>query len=102
VLLRALDLAGERIIGAALALSDSLEPYDFTRPFPEGATCLLVGGVVAGPASIAAAVEAVTAAGACRIEVALLGAWSESISSTLKVRYLGDAGYPAPRPVRAA
>ncbi len=52
-LFMAFDAAGERILGAAMAVADeTLEVFDYTRPFPDRATCVLVGGFIAArPAS---------------------------------------------------
>src|SRR5690349_12262325 len=55
----ALDGAGERIIGAALAMQDKpIELFDYTGAFVEVSTCLLVGGFIAGPAGVEAAATA--------------------------------------------
>ena len=91
VVLKAFDAAGERIIGAALTLRDDLEAYDYTRPFPERTTCLLVGGVIAGPVAAAAAAEAAVAGGATRVVVAILGGWNEPIPGVDRVREIGAA-----------
>jgi hypothetical protein len=88
--LMAFDAAGERIIGAALAVTDrELPVYDYTVAFPARTTCLLVGGYVAGPVGIAAAATAATRAGAARVEVALLGGWHEPISGVARIGALG-------------
>lgn len=89
--LKALDAAGERIIGAALMLSDSLSIWDYTAPFPPSHTCLLVGGVVAGPAGVAAAARAALAAGAASVDVALLGGWTRRIEGVAHIREIGPA-----------
>lgn len=69
----AFDAAGERILGAAMAVAEeTLEVFDYTRPFPDRATCVLVGGFLAGPAGIASAAAAVTSAGAQRVEAVTL------------------------------
>lgn len=90
-LVKALDAAGERIIGAALLLSDSLETWDFTAAFPPKHTCLLVGGVVAGPAGIATAVQAARAAGAARVDAAIVGGWTESVPGVVRIREIGES-----------
>jgi len=88
--LMAFDAAGERIIGAAMALSDtSLEVFDYTGRFPERATCLLVGGHVAGPVGVADAAAAASCAGASRVEAAILGGWPDSIPGVVRIRELG-------------
>lgn len=89
--LKALDAAGERIIGAALLLSDSLETWDYTVAFPAKHTCLLVGGVVAGPAGIAAAAHAALAAGAARVDAAIVSGWSEPVPCVSRLREIGAA-----------
>jgi hypothetical protein len=89
-LLMAFGAVGERIIGAAIALSDdTLELFDYTSPFPAKATCLLVGGVLAGPAAAADAAAAVVAAGAQRVELAVIGGWPDPIEGVSRIRHLG-------------
>jgi hypothetical protein len=89
-LLMAFDSAGERIIGAAMALSAvNVEVFDYTSAFPADASCLLVGGHVAGPVGAAAAAAAVVEAGAARVEVAMLGGWSQPIEGIARVWRLG-------------
>lgn len=88
--LMAFDAAGERVIGAALTLTDEpLMMFDHTRPFPAHATCLLVGGVIAGPAGVADAAATVAAAGAPRVEAAVIGGWAGAIDGVARVRELG-------------
>src|SRR5262245_37601886 len=71
--LMAFDTVGERILGAAMVLSDqNIEVFDYTGPFPARCTCLLVGGNIAGPVGIADAADVVTRAGARRVEAALI------------------------------
>lgn len=90
VMLMAFDAVGERIIGAALAVTErDLPVYDYTKVFPARTTCLLVGGYVAGPVGIASAAAAAIRAGAARVEVALLGGWDEPISGAARIRVLG-------------
>ena len=89
--LKALDAAGERIIGGALLLCDSLETWDYTAAFPARHTCLLVGGMVAGPAGIAGGARAALAAGATRVEVAILGGWAEQVPGVSRIREIGAA-----------
>lgn len=91
IVLMAFDAAGERIIGAAMALEDDVAVFDYTNAFPAGVTCLLVGGHVAGPVGVADAAAAVTAAGARRVEVALIGGWTKPIVGVARVRDLGDS-----------
>lgn len=86
----AFDLAGERIIGAALARSDSLDVFDSTSRFPEGSGCLLVGGFVAGSAGIDSVTKAVIGAGASHVEVAMLSEWSEPMANVRGFFKLGD------------
>lgn len=89
-LLMAFDAAGERIVGAAMALADrDLKVYDYTTAFPARATCLLVGGYVAGPVGIAEAAASASRAGARLVEVALLGGWADPISGVAGIRQLG-------------
>jgi len=88
----ALDAAGERIIGAALALSDEpLDVFDYTDVFPRGFSCLLVGGFVAGPVGIEDAAAAVIGAGAAKVEAAVIGGWSGPVAGVSRVRDLGRA-----------
>lgn len=93
---KAFDATGERIIGAALVLSDALSPWDYTAPMPTGSTCVLVGGLVAGPAAIGAATQAALDAGATRIEVAIIGGWTSPIEGVARIWQIGL------RPVRVA
>ena len=88
ILVMAIDLAGERIIGAAMSLSDSVRAFDYSQAFPSGVVCLLVGGIVVGPIGIANAAEAVVAAGATRVEVATLTTWTEPIRNVDEFRSL--------------
>ena len=86
---RALDAAGERIVGAALALCDEpLEMFDYTDAFTGSATCLLVGGFIAGPAGVEAAATAAVRAGATKVEAAVIGGWSAPIRGVSRVRDL--------------
>lgn len=86
----ALDAAGERIIGAALAMQDEpVEVFDYTETFTGTSTCLLVGGFIAGPAGVEAAATAVTGAGATMVEAAVIGGWSAPIRGVSRVRDLG-------------
>lgn len=90
-LLMAFDCAGERIIGAAMALGGVVvKVFDYTSEFPAGASCLLVGGFVAGPVGAAAAAAAVAEAGAVSVEAAILGGWSQPIEGVARVWSLGD------------
>lgn len=85
-LLMSFDAAGERIIGAAMTLGDDdIEVFDYTSAFPAEATCLLVGGFVAGPVGMASAADAAVEAGARRVEVAMLGGWSSPIDCVDRV-----------------
>jgi hypothetical protein len=91
-LFMAFDAAGERILGAAMAVADeSLEVFDYTRPFPDRATCVLVGGFIAGPAGIASAAAAVTSAGAERVEAVLVGGPTARIAGVNRIRLVGRA-----------
>ena len=85
-LLKAVDSAGERIIGAALLLSDSVQTWDYTGPFPLNSTCLLVGGVVAGPVGLEAAARAAQAAGASRVDAAIVSGWSGQIAGISRIQ----------------
>lgn len=92
VMLMAFDAVGERIIGAALAMTEQqFSVYDYTDSFPARTTCLLVGGFVAGPVGIASAAAAAAHAGAARIEVALLGGTDEPIGGVARIRLLVDS-----------
>jgi hypothetical protein len=86
----AFDAAGERILGAALVLAEEpLEVFDYTATFPADRTCLLVGGVIAGPVGVAGAAGTVTAAGARRVEAALMTEWSDQIEQIARIRNIG-------------
>jgi len=90
--LMAFDAVGERIIGAAMAISgQSLEVFDYTGPFPDRATCLLVGGTIAGPVGIVEAAAAVTRAGARRVEAAIIRGWPEPIPGVVRIRQIGES-----------
>lgn len=86
----AVDAAGERIIGAAMTLTDQpVKVFDYTHSFPDRSKCLLVGGFIAGPVGVADAAAAVIAAGATRVQAAVLGGWSDPIDGVARVRDLG-------------
>jgi hypothetical protein len=86
----AFDAAGERILGAALVLAEEpLEVFDYTGMFPAERACLMVGGVIVGPVGVAGAAATVTAAGARRVEVALLTEWSDHIEHVARIRSIG-------------
>lgn len=88
----AFDAAGERILGAALVLAeDPIEIFDYTDRCPADTTCLLVGGAIAGPVGLAGAAATVTAAGACRVEAALLSEWSDDVEHVARIRNIGVA-----------
>jgi hypothetical protein len=88
--LMAVDAAGERIIGAAMTLTDQpVEVFDYTHSFPARSTCLLVGGFIAGPVGVADAAAAVIGAGATRVQAAVIGGWSDPIDGVARVRNLG-------------
>lgn len=88
-LLMAVDGAGERIIGAAMTVADvELDVYDYTSGFPQGSTCLLVGGHAAGPVRLADAASAAFAAGAAQVEAAILGGWPDPIPGVTQIRGL--------------
>ena len=91
-LFMALDAAGERILGAAMAVADkTLEVFDYTRPFPDRATCILVGGFIAGPAGIASAAAAVTSAGAQRVEAVIVRPPTARIAGVNRIRLVAQA-----------
>jgi hypothetical protein len=68
-----------------------LEVFDYTAPFPDCATCLLVGGTIAGPVGVAEAAATVTRAGARRVEAAIIGGWPEPIPGIARIRELGGS-----------
>lgn len=86
--LKAVDAAGERIIGAALLLSDAIKTWDYSSGFPPRSACLLVGGVVAGPVGLAAAAQAAQAAGASRVDAAVVSGWSGHVRGVSRIREL--------------
>lgn len=87
VLLMAVDNAGERIIGAAMTVAEvDLDVYDYTSGFPQGSTCLLVGGHAAGPIRLADAAAAALSAGAARVEAAILGGWPDPVPGVAQIR----------------
>jgi hypothetical protein len=86
------DDAGQRIMGAALALDDAFPmPFDTTAPLPPGAVCLLVGGVIAGPLGVAKLAKLVRKLGASEVSAAVLGGWSDPISGINCVHPLASA-----------
>lgn len=90
--LMAFDAAGERIIGAAMALGDgNLEIFDYTGTFPDRATCLLVGGFIAGPVGLADAAAAVIEAGARRVEAVIVGGPTDPVDGVARIRHIGQA-----------
>jgi hypothetical protein len=87
VLLMAVDNAGERIIGAAMTVAEvDLDVYDYTSGFPQGSTCLLVGGHVAGHVRLADAAAAALSAGAAQVEAAILGGWPDPVPGVAQIR----------------
>jgi len=90
-LFMAFDSAGERILGAAMAVAtEPIEVFDYTRPFPDGATCVLVGGFTAGPTGLASAAIAVTRAGARRVEAIILGGPTARVAGVSRIRLIGQ------------
>lgn len=88
----AFDAAGERILGAAMVLSDELlEIFDATEPFPRDACCVLVGGFVAGPVGLADAATSVLRAGAESVNAAILGGPVHAVADVGQIRLLGHA-----------
>jgi hypothetical protein len=86
VLLMAVDSAGERIIGAAMTVATmELDVYDYTTGFPQGSTCLLVGGHMAGPVRLADAAAAASSAGAAQVEAAVLGGWLDPVPGVAQI-----------------
>lgn len=86
VAFRAFDGAGERILGAAMALTDEpLLVFDYTGPFPDHATCMLVGGFIAGPVGVAEAAAAVRRAGAKRVEAVILGGPTKTVAGVNRI-----------------
>jgi len=63
---------GERIIGAALAISSDINLFDYTVRFPDHARCLLVGGHVAGVVGVQDAAISVRRAGASHVDAAMI------------------------------
>jgi hypothetical protein len=85
------DEAGQRIMGAALTLSDSFPvPFDTTTRLPAGAPCLLVGGVIAGSVGVAQAAQLARSLGAEDVTAAVLGGWAEPIPGVDQVRTLAS------------
>lgn len=89
-MLKAVDAAGERIIGAALLLSDSVQTWDYSGPFPSESTCLLVGGAVAGPVALAAAAQAARSAGATRVDAAILSGCTGAVPGISGILEIGN------------
>jgi hypothetical protein len=73
------------------AFLEGRSPGDYTAAFPSRHTCLLVGGTLAGPAGIASAALAVLAAGAARVDVAIVGGWTEPVHGVTHIREIGAA-----------
>jgi hypothetical protein len=85
------DGAGQRIVGAALALDDAFPvPFDTTAPLPPGAVCLLVGGVIAGPLGVAELARLARNLGASQVGAAVLGGWSDPIPGITHVHPLAS------------
>lgn len=84
----AVDAAGERIIGAALAMSDRLTLRDETVR-SDGKNVLLVSGFTAGDAGRARAVSQAWVGGAARIELAVMSPCLETPVHCDQVTVLG-------------
>ena len=89
------DGAGERIVGAALALHPrECRPGDVTTRY-DGVRVLLVSGMIAAPHAIAQAIMRVRSLGAGDVHVALLGGWPEEIGGAVSITGVGSR--PSPR-----
>lgn len=86
----AADSAGERIIGAALALlPDVCRPADLTQRL-DGLSLLLVSGVIAGPVGLAEAAARLRSLGALTVSAGVLGGWAEPVVGVEEITTLGD------------
>jgi hypothetical protein len=85
------DGAGERIIGAAIALNaKECKPADLTRRF-DGQTLLLISGAIVGPVGLAQTAARLRSLGAQAVHVGVLGGWSEPIPGVETITTLGAA-----------
>ena len=85
----AADEAGERIIGAAIALNPGeCEPTDLTRRF-DGEVLLLISGMIAGPAGLAQTAARLRSLGAGAVHVGVLGGWPKPIAGIDTIATLG-------------
>lgn len=82
------DQAGERILGAALALEEAIEPADRSCRF-DRQRVLLVAGYIAGDASVSSRASAARALGAENVDVALLTPWPDRIEGCDQIWCLG-------------
>jgi hypothetical protein len=83
--------AGERLVGAALALRPrDCRPADVTARY-DGAHVLLVSGMIAAPHALIQTITRLRALGAGAVHVAVLGGWPEGIAGAASVSALGPA-----------
>ena len=88
----AFDAAGERILGAAIAVHGDLPLFDYTSPFPSRGTCVLVGGFLAGPVGLADAAAAIRAVGARRVEAVVVDGPMGSVPGVGRIHRTGRQG----------
>ncbi len=84
------DEAGDRLIGAALAVRDDLPLVDSSRRL-DGEDILLVTGHVAGAVGVALKASLARALGAMRVEAAILGGWNAGIADCERVWNIAPA-----------
>jgi hypothetical protein len=96
------DGAGERIIGATIALNPGeCTPADLTQRF-DGQTLLLVCGVIAGSVGLAQTAARLRSLGAQAVHVCILGGWTEPIPGIETITTLGTARPHSPSSATAA
>jgi len=89
------DSAGERIIGAAIALHpDGCRPADSTRRL-DGQTLLVVLGLIAGPVGLAQTAARLRSLGAREVHAGVLGGWPGSVPGVETIATLGPPGTAA-------
>ena len=84
------DRAGERIMGAAIALNPGgCRPADLTKRL-DGQILLIISGMVAGPVGLAQTAARLRSLGANAVHVGLLGGWPDPIPGIESITPLGQ------------
>jgi hypothetical protein len=85
----AVDGAGERIIGAALALAPGIcRPADLTRRL-DARSLLVISGAVAGSIGLAHTAARLRSLGAHTVHAAVLGGWPDDVPGVETITALG-------------